>query len=201
MEQNGQREPLVLVTGFGAFEHVGRNPSREVALALERDPPAGAQVVAAELPVAFDRVEAALERGLLALPRRPDLLLGLGVQKLPSFRLERRARGRLAGRRRDNDGRAASDLRGGPAVDRTTRFDLERLAEVLRAAGAPRVRISEDAGGYVCERTYHALLTAGARLGAPALFLHVPPSEALAPERQAGIVRALVSALVETLLA
>jgi pyrrolidone-carboxylate peptidase len=196
VELTEDSEPLVLVTGFGAYEHVGRNPSREVALALEREPPAGARVVAAELPVAFDRVGTALERGLLGLPRRPDLLLGLGVQKLPSFRLERRARGRLAGRRRDNDGRAASDLRGGPAIDRSTRFDLERLAEVLRAAGAPRVTISDDAGGYVCERTYHALLTAGARMGAPALFLHVPPSEALAPEHQAPIVRALVGALL-----
>ena len=188
----------MLVTGFGSFEDVGHNPSGEVALALEREPPAGTRVRAVELPVTFGGVEAALERGLAALGEdRPRALLGLGVQKLASFRLERRARGRLTGRRTDNAGRSASRHARGRAVDRATRVPLEPLIELLERAGAPRAVLSEEAGGYVCERTYHALLTAGERLGIPALFLHVPPAEALAPEAQLPIVRALVRALAD----
>jgi pyrrolidone-carboxylate peptidase len=193
-------EPLVLITGFGSFEHVGRNASREVAQALEREPPRGVRVRAAELPVAFAELAPALARELGALyPERPDLLLGLGVQKLPTFRLERRSRGRLEGRRPDVRGTTASALVRGRNVDRTTPFDLERLARVLAEAGAARVEISDDAGGYVCERAYYELLEAGRRLDRPALFLHVPPAGEVAPELQAPIVRALVAACLERL--
>ncbi len=188
--------PLILVTGFGAFEDVGTNPSREVARALEAEPPAGVRVRAAELPVAFDEVGRALARALGELaPERPAAILSLGVQKLSSYRLERRARGRLTGRRADNRGRTAGELARGRAADRTTPCDLARLAEVLREAGAPRVTVSDDAGAYVCERTYYEVLGAGARLGARALFLHVPPSEAMPAREQVPIVRELVRAL------
>jgi pyrrolidone-carboxylate peptidase len=192
-------QPLVVVTGFGAFEHVQRNASGEVARLLEREPPAGVRVRAAELPVAFADVPLALARHLSALsPSVPDLLLGLGVQKLASFRLERRARGRLAGERPDNRGRSASASQRGRGVDRTTPFALAELARALQEAGAPRVEVSEDAGSYVCERAYYELLEAGRRLGRPALFLHVPPADAVPPERQAPIVRALVSACLRS---
>jgi len=184
-----------MVTGFGSFEQVGRNPSREVALALEAAPPRGVRVRAAELPVAFAGVAPALERHLGALaPERPDLFLGLGVQKLASFRLERRARGRLVGRRPDNEGRTASAHLRGRGVERSTRLDLRHLAQVLQGAGAARVEISEEAGAYVCERAYYELLSLGSRLGVPALFLHLPPHEALAAEDQVPVVRALVAA-------
>lgn len=188
----------MLITGFGSFEHVGWNASREVAQALEREPPRGVHVRAAELPVAFAEVAPALARELGALaPERPDLLLGLGVQKKPSFRLERRARGRLSGRRPDNRGATASALQRGRGVDRTTPFDLERLARVLSLAGAARVEVSEEAGGYVCERAYYELLDAAHRFGRPALFLHVPPAGEIPPAEQVPIVRALVAACLE----
>jgi pyroglutamyl-peptidase len=188
--------PLVFVTGFGPFEDVARNPSREVALSLERAPPPGVRVRAVELPVTFEGAPRAVAAAIRSLaPERPDVLLGLGAQKKDYFRLERRARGRLAGDRLDNAGRSAGELGidGGPDLE--TDLDLEVLAAALRAAGAERVRVSEEAGGYVCERTYHALLASASEIGAPALFLHLPPTAIVAIEAQVRIVSALAGAL------
>jgi pyrrolidone-carboxylate peptidase len=57
------------------------------------------------------------------------------------------------------------------------------------------VRISGDAGGYVCERTFRALLEEGERLEVPAMFLHVPPARAVAASEQTRLVRAMLAAL------
>ena len=189
---------LVLVTGFGAFEDVERNPSGEIARALEAAPPAGLDVRAAELPVTFDGAPVAVRQAVeRVLPERPAALLGLGVQKEAYFRLERRARGALVGDRSDNAGETASSAGVDAGPDLETSLELERLATVLREAGADDVRISEDAGGYVCERSYHALLSAGTLLAAPTLFLHVPPVATCPTETQVPLVRALLAALLK----
>ncbi|MFM7296844.1 MAG: hypothetical protein ACKO4Q_06435 [Planctomycetota bacterium] len=183
--------PLVLVTGFGPFEDRRHNPSRAVAAALERDPPAGLRVRACELPVSFLAAPREVERFVARHARsRPVLVLGLGVQRKGYFRFERRARGRYTTRRSDNDGTVGASLgaRVGPML-RTT-LDLRRLARLLRAAGAADVRISNNAGGYVCERTYHALLASAAKRALPALFLHVPPAKDVPSRTQARLVRA-----------
>ena len=184
--------PLIVVTGFGPFPGTVRNPSREVALALERRPPAGTRVLARELPVTFAGAPAAIDALVDGLPERPVLLLGLGVQPEPTFRLERRARGRLCGARVDGDGRTADEVGVDAGGDLECGLELEPLAEALRGAGARDVLVSSDAGGYVCERTYHRLLAAGVELGVPALFLHVPPVAAMDPAEQERIVRAML---------
>jgi pyroglutamyl-peptidase len=188
--------PLVLVTGFGPFPGRERNPSREVAALLEREPPPGLRVAARELPVTFLGAPAALRAAQDSLPERPVALLALGVHPEPCFRLERRARGRFDGAREDADGRTATELELDLGPELVSELDLEDLAEALRAAGAGEVRLSDDAGGYVCERTWRALLEAGRELGVPALFLHVPPAEHVAAELQAPLVRALLPRLV-----
>lgn len=190
------RAPLVLVTGFGPFRGRAQNPSRDVARALERDPPPGVRVVARELPVTFRGAPRAIRRALARLaPERPAVLLGLGVQRHPYFRLERRARGVYGGRRLDNAGDSPARLRLDLGPERECALALEPLAEVLRAAGARDVRISDDAGGFVCEVCFHTLL--GEARGAPAVFLHVPPVRALDAAAQTPIVRALVAALAD----
>jgi pyroglutamyl-peptidase len=184
------RRPLVLVTGFGPFERVRSNPSRAIAAALERRPPEGVRVRACELPVSFVGAPREVERFVARhAAERPVLLLGLGVQKLGYFRFERRARGRYTTKRIDNDGTAGADLRRRVGPDRRTKLDLRSLARLLRSAGARDVRVSNDAGGYVCERTYHALLTAGAKHGIDAVFLHVPPAKVTRASVQARLVR------------
>ena len=57
--------------------------------------------------------------------------------------------------------------------------------------------ISEDAGGYLCERVFRAGLEVGV---APALFLHVPPLEVMGAEEQTEVVLAFLERLVGQLL-
>lgn len=185
-------DPL-LVTGFGAFESVEHNPSGALARALDGEP----GVVGVELPVTFRGSARALDAALERLGVPPAALLCTGVHPGASFRLERRAGAQLSSERPDNDGETGTAVAAeldGPG-DLETTLDVDALAALLRRAGAERVEVSANAGGYVCERVYrHALLRAG-ELGVPALFLHVPPLSAMALERQLPVVRALAHAL------
>ncbi len=190
-------EPLVVLSGFGPFFQVERNPSGEVALALAASPPPGMRVVAAQLPVTFRHAGDTLE-GLIATcgEQRPDAVLALGVHPGPSFRLERRARSRLDSVKPDNEDRQVDGLVLEPDRDLETTLDLRRLAAALERAGAEEVIISEDAGGFVCEATYHRLLALTENLGVPGLFLHVPPSAVVDPARQAVVVAGLLPEFV-----
>lgn len=191
----------IAITGFGPFAGssgapVELNPSREIASALAAAPPAGTEVVAKELSVTFESAPRELDAWLAALEPAPQVLLGLGVQSGGGvFRLERRARGRLVGERRDNAGREAAAATAHLQGERATELDLSRLAAALRAGGADDVVCSDDAGGYVCERVYHELLSHGERLAVPALFLHLPRAEQVPVAAQTRVVAALVAEL------
>ncbi len=189
-------DPLVLVTGFGPYEEVTSNPSGAIAAALCDRPPAGVRVVGGELPVSFVRSAQALDELLEACPRPPDVLLALGLKKRgDGFDLESRARPGLDPSRADNDGSAGDVLDLSERGELATSLDLARLSSVLVAAGAPRVAVSRDAGGYVCERIYHHVLSRAEDLGAAGLFLHVPPESVFPIASQVEAVRALVAAL------
>jgi len=187
--------PLFLITGFGSFGSVSENPSG--ALARELDGDSG--VVGVELPVSFRGSAAAFDTALASLPPGgPDFLLALGVHPGGGFRLERRAGAALGSDRTDNDGETGavvSGAMGGGAGDLATDLDLPDLALELGGLGLAEVRVSEDAGGYVCERIYrHALVRAG-ELGCPALFLHVPPLKSVPLDSQKILARALLQSL------
>ena len=185
------RPPLVLVTGFGPFENRRFNPSRVIAATLEREPPPGARVRSRELPVSFHGAPRDVARFVSRHARsHPVLLLGLGVQRAGSFRFESRARGRYTTARTDNDGTAGATLGVSAGKTLRTSLDVRALARVMRQVGAESVRVSSDAGGYVCERTYHALLSAGEAHGVDAVFLHVPPASVVRSATQARLVRA-----------
>jgi len=187
----------VLVTGFGSFEEVEVNPSREVARRLAADsslPTAGEEglrFLAEELPVSFRRVPEAVDRFLGAHgAERPALYLALGVQREPWFRLEFGARARLSEERRpDVDGVSAAEAEPYAGTTRTTSLDLEGIVASLGERGVSPVGTSRDAGGYVCERTYYRVLEHAERTGIPGLFVHVPPAEDVPIERQVEVVR------------
>jgi len=187
--------PLFLITGFGSFERVSLNPSGALARALDGDP----GVVGVELPVSFRGSADAFDRALASLaPDRPACLLSLGVHPGSGFKLERRAGAVLATGRTDNDGETGevvSGAMGGGGEDLATDLDLPVLAAELGELGLGRVEVSEDAGGFVCERIYrHAVVRAG-ELGCAALFLHVPPLESVPLESQVILARALLESL------
>ena len=187
-------DPLVLVSGFGAFESVELNPSGEIAKALAHAPPRGLRVAAAVLPVSFERAPRAWD-DVLAACGPPAFCLGLGVAKRPGFRLERWAKPVLKHvPRPDVDGRLPAEFsRAGTRLEAGA--DLPRLLAALVRRGVADMRISRTAGGYVCERVYHHLLQRAGELGVPGLFVHVPPLRYTALERQEEVLRWLLDEL------
>jgi pyroglutamyl-peptidase len=187
--------PLLFLTGFEPFVDVLENPSGLVAARLVAAPPAGLRLAGGVLPVSIERAPAAFDGLLAAAPGAPAAVIGLGVQRGGWFRLERRAHAGLRSPKRDNDGRPADGVTLAGAAVLETALDLEALAAALRAGGAADVRLSEDAGGFVCERIYHHALTRAAELGIPAVFLHVPPLDAVPLDAQVAAVAAMLAAI------
>jgi pyroglutamyl-peptidase len=184
-------DPLLLVSGFGPFEAFELNPSGELARALAAEPPPGLRVRARVLPVSFERAPRVWDELLaeLAVGERPALCLGLGVARKAGFRLERFGGPALKlVDRPDVDGRTAHAFsREGPAL--ASSLDLVRLRSALVRRGVQDARVSRTAGGYVCERIYHHLLVRAGELGAPGLFVHVPPVRFAPFERQLQVLR------------
>lgn len=192
--------PWIVVSGFGPFLDVERNPSRELANALAESPPEGVRVRAGELPVSVADAGDSFHQLVDALaPDLPVALLALGVHRGPEFRLERRANFKLHANRPDNDGKIPAGIELEPKREFSTDFDLGPLEQSLRDGGAERTMLSDDAGGYICERVYHAVLARAEALGIPGLFLHVPPIESVPLERQIPVVQSLMRGILAQL--
>lgn len=190
----------LLLTGFEPFLDVTINPSGEVAQRLHGrviDRAGGpVEVVGTVLPVSFDRAPGAVSGAVADLGSAPLAIVSLGVHRGPEFRLESMAGTRYESAKADNDGvlGAAIQLAGPERLE--TPFDLARCESWLEAAGAGSTMISENAGGYLCERVFRAGLEIP---DAPALFLHVPPHEVMGVEAQSEVVFGFLGRLVEEL--
>lgn len=189
--------PYLFLTGFRPFLDVTLNPSGELARALDGTFIDGVELSGVVLPVDFEEVAPAYRAALAARgDQRPLALLSLGVQREGWFRLEQRARPKLVSTKPDTGGRSAADLAPLGDAELHTELDLDALAAALERGGAQEVGISNDAGGYVCERTYYEVLERAAELGVPGLFLHVPPVELVPLAEQRGPLEALLLELV-----
>lgn len=163
----------ILLTGFEPFRHWDINSSWEaVSLVAQcrRD------ALAVRLPVDHGRAAAGIRELVAAL--RPEVLLLTGLTSGPVPRLE------LCGR--------AGPLapHGGPVV-RRGRWPFATAHAAVRARGLP-IRLSGDAGAYVCDTTYWAALGTTAPLVG---FLHLPPvGPVWTPRRAARVVEAVLRA-------
>ena len=183
----------LLLTGFGPFLKVTDNPSGALARRFDGRSVGSTAVRGFELPVVFDEVEGVLEAALAELDGPPIGLLGLGVHRGRPWRVERCARRPLTATKPDVSGRvpSATRFRPGAAPLLATPFEPIDLASALASAGFPAYA-SSHAGGYVCDRTYHALLSSARELGVPALFVHVPPYECADLDRQAAALEVVL---------
>ena len=184
-------QPL-LVTGFEPFGSHRVNPSEQVVRALG----GREELVTAVLPVAFQRAEAMLAHVLDAT--RPRALLLLGLASGSAIRLERVARNRDEAEACDEDGeprpgRAISE--DGPP-DYASTLPLTAFAAVLERLSLP-LAWSDDAGGFLCNHVFYRAREWLARRGRaiPCGFVHLPPLEELALERQLAGVAACLDVL------
>lgn len=170
----------VYLTGFEPFGGMDYNPSWEVAKGcasvLEQDH----SVYTECLPVTFSL---AGQWGVEHLGQREDdLVLHFGLASTRSYlSLEQVARAQTSSMP-DNDGERLALDRFSAGSELTTTLDLASLADALTREHAahtganggslPEVRVTQDAGNYVCNAIYYHSLCA--HPAGRVVFVHVP---------------------------
>ena len=164
--------PIALVTGFGAFLDVTDNPSGLVAARLDGREIAGVTVRGRTLPVSYAGAPEALAHELAQL--RPICVVALGAGQGDAIALEGGARNRANAAHPDADGVTLEDTPLDPMALPRIGCDLP-LAAWARSLARPDAPVvtSEDAGGYVCNATYFALLKAKG-IRNDRVFIHLP---------------------------
>jgi pyroglutamyl-peptidase len=171
----------ILLTGFGPFPGVARNPTDALVqrLARRRRPAlADTRRIAHVFRTSYEAVETELPRLIKQL--RPDLVLMFGVAaRTPYVRIESRAVNARSALHPDVDARVPrrTAIRAGGPTDLRTRAPVQKLLTAARKSGVP-VALSRNAGRYLCNFSYWQALDAAGRgrPNAPRLvqFIHVP---------------------------
>jgi pyroglutamyl-peptidase len=166
----------VLLTGFGPFPGAPFNPSARMAERLARRHRPALAGIARSMHV-FATSYAAVDRDLAKLlARRPDIVLMFGLAgRTRHLRIETRARNARSVIFPDADGQLAqsgSIARGAPAALKG-RAPFRRLLQAVTATGVP-IRLSRDAGRYLCNYAYWRALAATANGKTCVQFVHVP---------------------------
>lgn len=174
--------PCLLLTGFEPFGGDLRNPSRDLVQRLAGETVGGLRVVAEVLPCVFAEAPARLDAAIGRWSPRLVLAIGqAGGRSELSF--ERVAINLIDARIPDNAGAQPIDqpvAPGGPAAYFST-LPVKAMAAAARAAGVPAA-VSFNAGSFVCNQVFYALMHRLAARLVPAAFLHVP----WLPEQVAG---------------
>ncbi len=165
----------ILLTGFEPFGGEQRNPSQEIARALDGRVIAGRRVVGAVLPCVFGASVTELKRLLRA--HRPELVVCVGqAGGRAEITPERVAINVDDARIADNAGAQPIDapvVRGGPAAYWST-LPIKAIVAALRAEKIPAA-VSQTAGTFVCNHVFYGLMHAlrkNPRLRGG--FIHVP---------------------------
>ena len=189
--------PRVLLTGFGPYPGVARNPSGWLAETLAaRQPSHDCDLQARVLPTEWAAVAALTPR--LHETLQPHVMIHFGVSsRAKTLCIERSAHNRAASR---IDACGATPgmptISPGGAMRLDTRLPVKGLAAHLRTQGVA-ARVSRSCGRYLCNFLYYRSLQWAQAQARDALFVHVPP-----PASQGGPVStdALLHAADEILL-
>ncbi|HIG44537.1 MAG TPA: hypothetical protein EYQ14_28980 [Gammaproteobacteria bacterium] len=156
-----------LVTGFSPFD--GRNVNSSwVAASSLRD------VATLRIPVVWGKPLELLQAAIAEF--EPNIIISMGEGKEEYFHIETVARNKR-NPRQDNNGQLPSTpiITGAPDTLQAT-IDSTALHHALKAEQIP-VRISNDAGGFLCDETLYVLEMM--KLQRPVVetvvFVHLPP--------------------------
>lgn len=185
----------ILITGFEPFGGMPDNPSGDAARLLSGTVAGNAQIHCLRLPVTAPLAWERMRRAILR--HRATVVIAMGVAAgADSLRIECTAKNCADYPIPDNAGRQPRGQtihRGGqPALPIAA--PAPDLLRVLTDSGLP-VRLSHDAGLYVCNDLYYRLLRYVARPHSPvrrAFFLHVPEAHVIPPARTAAALRELL---------
>lgn len=187
----------LLVTSFGPFPGVPRNPSEELARRIVGNPRLrrvlGAPPQLLVMRTSYAAIASQLEP---ALAEKPDAVLMIGVaRQARRLRVELRARNRASSLYPDVSGRTHQLTLDPLAPPERRSSAAERVLVALRSRGT-EVRASRDAGRYLCNASYFRVLAEGGR----AMFLHIPPLPS-EPARRARILDVWTRACITAALA
>ena len=136
----------VLVTGFAPYGGRGRNPSAEIAAALDGRNIGGMAVIGRKLPVSLEGIGSVL--GALIEEIAPRVVISLGLWPgAPLIRIERVALNLADFEIADNAGRLASDepILGNGVTALYATLPIRKIERRMLEAGIP-ARISNSAG-------------------------------------------------------
>lgn len=178
----------ILVTGFEPFGGSTINPSEQTVRALEGEVIGGARIVAAILPVDWQKGPEILIQALQT--HHPDAVLCLGeASERSALSIERVAINLLDFTIPDNSGAAITDqpvIPGAPDAYFVT-LPVRAMLQAVKAAGVP-AELSLTAGAYLCNETLFHLLhyLAGQNQPVPGGFIHLPrlPQQVAAGDRR-----------------
>lgn len=197
-------QPVILLTGFEPFG-AGRPPnsSWEGIQDLDGREIDGHLIVCRELPVAWGAPLEQLPTWIAE--QEPVAVFSFGQGAPGAFAIETRA-ANSRGRIRDNDGGfppATTIVAGGPDTLEAS-IDAASLQQSLTSLGH-RVRISTNAGRYLCEECLYSLehIRRSDHPGLDVMFCHVPPLNTEIDGRRvsAEFVQTFVVDVVETWIA
>jgi pyroglutamyl-peptidase len=166
------RPPRLLVTGFGPFPGIPKNPSAEAARRVAHSLRLRRLGIDARCVVLLTTYAALKDELLPALEEhRPDALLMIGVAgRAREVRVETRGVNRVSILSPDAAKARPSGLTltAGERMRRTAISPIQSLT-TLRRHGF-KARLSIDAGRYLCNASYFTALNAPM----PVLFVHIP---------------------------
>ena len=167
--------PVILLTGFEPFGGRGANASWEGVKALDGVEWNGYRLAARQMQVVWGAPLKQLEEWTKEL--RPVAVFSFGEGQPGSFALETEASNRRGGFPDNRNERPTEPaiVTGGPEELQAS-IDAAAIAKRLAAYGFP-VRVSTEAGDYLCEECLYSLeyLKSGQKLHAHVMFCHVPP--------------------------
>ncbi|WP_246688311.1 peptidase C15 [Methylobacterium sp. WL120] len=175
--------PVLLITGFGPFPGMPRNPSAALARRLERSSrlrlALGRALRVRVLDTTYDAVGTQL---VPELTQAPAAVLMLGVaSRAKRIRVEARACNRASRFYPDASGRPSASLTLDPAEPAARHAVVAPQAlAILRRHGLAVVG-SRDAGRYLCNASYFRALAEPC----PVLFVHIPPVSSVKRPRDA----------------
>jgi len=166
--------PRILVTGFSPFDGRSKNSSWVAALTLQSSLPTE-DIQYLEIPVIWGEPERLLTP--ICNNNPPAIILSMGEGREGWFDIETVANS-LRKQRPDNLGNMPTfehSYEFGPR-QRTASIRAEVILDSLTAHGFP-IRISTDAGGFLCEETLFTMETLQENNPhiTTTLFVHLPP--------------------------
>jgi pyroglutamyl-peptidase len=170
----------LLITGFGPFPGVPRNPSAILAMRLASNKAFARMNVSVStliMPTSYAAIDRHLLPALQKQQPRAVLMLGVAARR-KCVCIEKQAINRVSRLFPDAHGQTPQmqALEANADAQRCTRAPKQQMLLALRGRNIP-ARISHDAGRYLCNATYFAALGEARKSNNNAphvIFIHVP---------------------------